>query len=366
MNIDNLEIGKAYKNYKQLCEVLGELTRTGKSKRLQLADWERHFKYSKSGHNFIINEICETPTEKTDLRINGNNKVKYIDKIEKLVLDLLVQDGNEGQVFLSKNKLLSTLKMVNDNYSYGKSKPFKLSKLTKVTRKEIDDFYEISDSMLKRNLEAALTSLRNQALITWKNSLTVCYVDTQIEQNNFENIKAFKTETFDIDGDIDVTFGVYQPTQKMIHRKATSEEEQLIIRTERNVLLAYNCKVVADVFKMNKAEQFYKDVRDVLFETSNIYLYYNSYEIISNKDQIIEEWKSLERAKTQRELNDDIVEKLNINTANRHDKSFSKYEETKKSKYKIRMTDTYVENNHKLTDTLIKRGADSIKYIEVS
>lgn len=365
MNINNISEGQIFKNYKVICEALGEPTKTGVSKQSQLSDWKRYFEYSKSGYNFIINKIYETPTEKIDLRVNGNNKAKYIDKIEYLILDLLVQNGNDGQVFLSRNKLLQSLQMVNENYSYGKIKPMKLSKVMNVTKEEIYDFYENSDGMLKRNLETALDSLRSQALITWKHSLTVCHVESKADINEFNNIKAMKLESINEDGDMEVEFSLRQSDQKMIHRKATPEEEQLIIRTERDVLKELDCKKVADIFKLNKAEQFYKSVREILFEEANIYLYYNSYEIISNKDQIKEEWESTERVGIQSELNESIVEKLKINTASRYNRSFEKYDKTFKEKYSMRMDEMYVENNYKLTDTLVKLGADNIKSLSI-
>jgi hypothetical protein len=360
MNINNISEGQIFKNYKALCLELGEPTKTGKAKQLQLSDWERYFKYHKSGHNFIIDEIFVTPIEKVDGRIDGNNKVKYIDKIENLMLDLLAQNGNDGQVFLSKNKLLHSLQMVNDNYSYGKSKPFKLSKMMNITKEEIEDFYQVSDGMLKRNLEKALDNLRNKALITWKNSLTVCYIDTKSEINDFNNVKAIKMESIDEHGDIDISFSVHKSEPLMVHRKATPEEEQLILRTERNVLKSYDCETVADIFKKCKGEIFYKEVREILFEQSNIYLYYTSYEIISNKDHIVEEWKSSERSKMQLELNSEIVEKIKLNTAFRYNRAFEKYAETQNEKYEMRMNELYCDNSYKLTDTLIKQGAERL------
>ena len=35
--------GQIFKNYKKLCEYLEEQVRTGKSKQLQLKDWNRYF-----------------------------------------------------------------------------------------------------------------------------------------------------------------------------------------------------------------------------------------------------------------------------------------------------------------------------------
>jgi hypothetical protein len=369
MNINNIKVGEVYKNYKVLCEVLEDTIKAGKGKKLQLKEWERYFEYNKQGHSFMITNIYKTPKEKEDMRKGGNNKTNYIEQIEKLILDLLVQAEN-GQVFLSKNRLLQTLQMVNENYSFGKYKPIKLSKHTNITKEEIKDFYEISDGLLQRNLEAALKSLRSQALIMWHSTLTVGFIDTYIDRNIHNEVKATKQETTDADGDMKITFDVAEPVKTITHRKATKEEQEIILHTEREYLKKYKCKTVQDVFKKGINEQFYKEVNNRLFDDHNIYLYYNSYEIIYNEDHVFEEWKELEAIKqiqeedrnvTHKELNNSIIKKLNTNAKHRHIKAFGKFEETNKEKYKIRMNNDYIENNKILTDTLINRETKSIE-----
>ncbi|MED4883864.1 zinc-ribbon domain-containing protein [Bacillus smithii] len=76
MDLSNIKAGDVFKNYKQLCEALGEKTKTGNSKIAQLKEWKRYFNFTKQGYKFIINEIYETTKLKIDLRSNGNNK-KY-------------------------------------------------------------------------------------------------------------------------------------------------------------------------------------------------------------------------------------------------------------------------------------------------
>src|SRR5690606_17708634 len=112
-----------------------------------------------------------------------------------------------------------------------------------------------------------------------------------------------------------------------------------------------------DVFKNRKADLFYKEVREILFDMSNIFLYYNSYEIISNKEAIAEEWKLLERNGVQTGLNNDVMEKIEINATNRHNNAIKRFEETQDRKYEIRKSTTYLENNKTLTNTLINKDA---------
>ena len=53
INTNALKTNQIFKNYKELCEYLDEPIKTGKSKQLQLKDWERYFSYEKEGQKFI-------------------------------------------------------------------------------------------------------------------------------------------------------------------------------------------------------------------------------------------------------------------------------------------------------------------------
>lgn len=67
MKIENLEI-KGYKNYKVVCEVLGEPIKTGKSKQLQLKEWARYFDWKNEGQKWLVTEIFNQPKEREDGR----------------------------------------------------------------------------------------------------------------------------------------------------------------------------------------------------------------------------------------------------------------------------------------------------------
>lgn len=77
MNIENLSEGQVIKNYKELCLLLNEPIKSGKSKNLQLDDWLRYFEYARQGNKYIIEKIYKEPITKEDKRGNGNNKGKY-------------------------------------------------------------------------------------------------------------------------------------------------------------------------------------------------------------------------------------------------------------------------------------------------
>ena len=57
MDLSNIETGQTFKNYKELCQALGELVKGGDAKNAQLKKWSRYFSYERQGHKFIITEI---------------------------------------------------------------------------------------------------------------------------------------------------------------------------------------------------------------------------------------------------------------------------------------------------------------------
>lgn len=63
-NMNNVNLGQEFKNYKELCTYLGEQEKGGKSRDLQIKDWERYFSFEKQGHKFIITDVYDTPKEK--------------------------------------------------------------------------------------------------------------------------------------------------------------------------------------------------------------------------------------------------------------------------------------------------------------
>lgn len=365
MNISNLQPNHTYKNYKQLCEVLEIPVKAGNSRKAQLKEMERYFKYDKKGHSFIITHIYEIPLPE------NNNKTKYITTIQKLILDKVVQFGNNGHLFISKSELLKELQMINQNYAYAKYKQLRLAQHMNITLEEVEDFYTTSDDLLKRNIEAALNSLRNQSLIYWSNAMTLCFIDTQVETNDNNQIKAKKNEKVNEYGEQTVTFSAAKPVSHRIYRKATKEEIEYILKVEREVLDKYNCDSINEAFKKGLVNTFYKEVKEILFDTANIYFYFNSYEIVANEEYIYTKYDELlsleldieERERSLNELNQDIINKINTNAENRYNKAMDSLENEETSKkIEFRSNQDYKTNTYKLTDTLIKRGAIPLKY----
>lgn len=78
MNIEKLNPGDIIKNYRVLCEILGEAIKGGgNSKQIQLKNFKRYFDWKKSGQKFIITAVYDKPLAKEDRRHLGNNTGHY-------------------------------------------------------------------------------------------------------------------------------------------------------------------------------------------------------------------------------------------------------------------------------------------------
>jgi hypothetical protein len=138
-NINNIQEKQEIKNYKILCELLNEPTKTGKSKQLQLKDWERYFEYHKVGQKFIIDKIYDIEIPKEDGRMFGNNSI-YAEDIQDILLCVLYRLPT-SKVIWGCSTLLNNLSMINSNYITGRQNITKLSKDMNIDTSYIYDFY---------------------------------------------------------------------------------------------------------------------------------------------------------------------------------------------------------------------------------
>ncbi|PAD85060.1 hypothetical protein CHH57_01755 [Niallia circulans] len=374
MNISKLQIGKEYKNYKVLCSELGEPIKSGKSKILQLEQFKNHFSYEKKGNKFVISKVFDLPAQ-SNAKVKGRKLDKHTDLVRSLILDELNNSDNDGHLFITANQLLKSVDMINTNYTYAKRKLLRFAKYIDMGLDEVQEFFTTSDSMLKRSIESALNSLQNESLIIWNSALTVCKADLEtLTYNDLGEVQLDVTETYNEFEEVNSEAKLLNSKGKFIHRKATEEEAKLIV-TERKRLLktVYKCDNVQEVFRKNKQDEFYQELRSILMEKANIYFFYNSYEITFTEEYVNEEWNEMMEYQINRLkgnvdireiVNDSVINKLQANSLRRHKKALitdtSKKSIAAASRINMRMKDTYAENQNRLSELLIYNKAISI------
>lgn len=75
VDVSKIKVGDVFRNYKELCNVLGEKVKNGRSKIYQIQNWERYFSYLKEGISFKILDIFDEPLPLVDGRSKGNNQI---------------------------------------------------------------------------------------------------------------------------------------------------------------------------------------------------------------------------------------------------------------------------------------------------
>lgn len=363
MNIKNLSEGQIIKNYKELCELLEIKVVTSNSKKAQFKELERYISYDKEGNKFIIKEIYDNAKNKIDLRKEGLNSDLSLD-IQILILDLLLQDINDGTLFLPVSTLLFNLSMVNRNYTVCRSLIPNLSDFLNINEKFIYEFYNNTHGTLRSNLETALNQLRRKSLIHWEKVKTICCQNVEVETTATGAIKIINNN--EINYNIVKQYGI----------PATEKQIKIILKVERMILKKLGFKDKQEVLIKNKWNEFISSVNKILYETENILFYYDSYKIVFNKEDIQEEKYYLEndyREETKEKLNNKVIDKLETNINNRHEKSLKNINDLKErfdnakliksnSKYidKLRTEELYLVSQDELIKTLIDKNSDDI------
>ena len=240
MNIEKLEVG-TYKNYKVLCEVLGEPVKKGDSKKAQLKEWSRYFNFEKQGHKIIVTEIYSKPKPKQDGRVtNGQHEnskqalKKHNESIQTFPTGLLETGlGLEKLIELSKKHELTIFELVQKQY-------------------ELNTVFEIKTQQLLLDLQlfnnyTTQLMLSNENLLQCFNSEVVgclygnLYRTTKnklLKVNGLEQIKMI----------VDTDGNTYRATNEQI--QFIAEYEQIIV-DRYNKKSTHQLKTFNDIYSWN-------------------------------------------------------------------------------------------------------------------
>lgn len=366
MNTDKLTENMIVKNYKQMCELLNQTVKGGKSKTLQIQDWERYFEYHKEGQKFIIDKIYDIEKEKVDMRKsenisendkrhNGNNSF-YNEDIQKLLLLLMASSTIDDEIILPISILLNKLSMVNCNYSLGRRNQDKLSEILNIDEKYINDFYDSTHSSLRSSLENSLNALDKKSLLRWQTVRMVCKKVAVVKYNELDEIE--------IDMDTDkVQYSIQEE-----YNLATKEQDLIILEAEKEILDLLGYETINEIIKHGLIDEFYKQVYKIVQKKANIKYYFNGYKLIFNRRDVI---KALEKygedlEPVRIELNSKVKEKTLDNAIKRQEKCEKETHcgfgvKHKTPRQKMRLSDDYLNNIQLIINTVIDLKAKNIR-----
>lgn len=253
MNVSKLEVGMVIKNYKELCNLLGEKVKSGKSKILQLNNFKRYFDYEKIGNSIVINKINEQPSMKID---NRGKKGIYNDLFQYMFIHLLQK--YDGQAIVSKSKLKGYLGLVNEDYNRGYRNRTIIARDLNVSNEIVNDFFNLNNSNTDRLITTTIKSLENKRIISAEECTMV------------------------------------KPYNQFQYRKATKIEREDVLKYEKLALDYFGFKDIISAKHSSNNPDYRKYRKDLLKKFLNIEFTYKAYDIIFLKDYLSSEIEYLQ------------------------------------------------------------------------
>lgn len=327
MNTQKIQAGMLVKNYKQMCALLDEEVKNGRSKQFQLKNWSRYFSYHRIEKStaYVVDEIYAEPYPEEEFR----KDVVYSKLIQYILAERLsLEDIYE--IDLTKRQLYLFLGLVNENYVGEVNKQIALdnfchkhndSLTTAQAYYYYNDFSMYTSRRLDGIVEAALQSMEERMLIVRNTKYNI--VEKKYVNGNLVEEKRTATNK-DISTILNITF------------------EYLQEHPEFTYLNAYNYK------------KYYNGLNAKFQEEQGWNSVYKSTEIVFSSDsmkkyaQLIGEELLEECQKNLTNLNETVVERFTTHFVNKYDKNRNNMLEKAKSTMKIipsKWTDEDLINN---------------------
>ena len=175
MGINELIDKKIWINYKKLTEIFGLPYLSGSKKISQLESLNQQYIIERRKSKYLV------VREKTPQEIEESREYKtYNMLLETCFYNYLSQcEGNE--VILTIPKLIQTLKLVNENYYYGKYNQDEVYEIMSDMNLDLDSnigtFYINTESNFKAKIKKMLDSMEDKSLISYSKHLCLSFVN---------------------------------------------------------------------------------------------------------------------------------------------------------------------------------------------
>lgn len=178
-----LKAGNIIKNYIELCELLDVKPTKSKGREYHIKEFERYCNYHKAGQKFIIDEVYDTPIEKTDGRKNNGGHIgntTYEDLMDKLLINMLY---DMGDIDITFNELFScNIPLFTKNYKELLENGYKdFAQKHKMSKGLVLTYQQKIRNIVVKCFETALNRLQKNGVITWRKNIK--FTNSQLEQD---------------------------------------------------------------------------------------------------------------------------------------------------------------------------------------
>lgn len=303
------------KNYKIMCQLIGEEECTGNSKKAQINRWKRYFEFHKEGQKFVIDEIYEEPFPTDDAR--KRREGLYVKYIELLLLEFLSKQV-DYKVTLGNKEMYRILGMTNDRYDIrnrmGSTKANEILRQTimnnedkfaftnspKVSNFDINNFYFRAEQKLNRILYSALRSMKDRFLIDYKK------VNIIAEYNEDDS-------------------------QHLDYRESNAYEDKIILEAKNKIIKEMGYDNMTEIMLRYKCDDFYEKFNEYIKEEYGWGKCYPQLRVVYIDDiakQIplkAEEIKKLSIEDKKTRLNEEIIKCLNAQAEKKYKEAETRF-----------------------------------------
>lgn len=190
MKLENLHVGMAIKNYGELCRLLGVEQKKGGSKKFQIKELERYFRFHTEGQKIVVDEVYSVVAKKIDKRKMVSPNAKYVNELSIAIMDYLASrvDGEQeaNHEFMTSLDLFEKTGMVNEQYRpliHNIGQLESLLKSSNIEEDDISDFLERATKKMREILKSTLRSLERRSLIAFR----VCHL--LVNRTKIDNVE---------------------------------------------------------------------------------------------------------------------------------------------------------------------------------
>jgi hypothetical protein len=170
MNLEKLKVGQTFKNYKELCKTLGIKEKSGKSRQLQIEEFQRYFQASKKGQAITIEKIYPSALRKVDNSYLGGNQ-KYVKDLMVALLNYLSARSKKetNSAFVTNLQLFEMSGMINSQYRPTKHQIESfLENHPLLEKSDVDIFLERTGVKMRKVLKTTLEILHKKLWINYR------------------------------------------------------------------------------------------------------------------------------------------------------------------------------------------------------
>lgn len=298
------KIGDEIKNYKVMCELLGEKVRTSNSKKSQLKRWEQYFKWEHKGHMFIITEIINNQYPTHDNNLVGQGVKKHSKELQSLLLHFLKAHNTKYDshwITISMKGLIELAQIFTNEFHllpYNSDILQENQERFGVQKNFINDFYTRVYTTSSNDIQTALKQLEQRGIIAVeelymgrpneciRNGIPTKHLT--VLQNKLEELKLENMFIEYLNH-----YGIISDSKHEQHNKLSVNEKQIhFLRPlepfETNVFLGIRKQLLQekgfqnlnDVYRKNQVKSFYNSLNQELKRIMHMKYIFKGYRII--------------------------------------------------------------------------------------